>query len=916
MDINDKDIFLTNILSFLGNDNNDNDNINNKSKNNNINHRTTISNEKKNGQDSITQAVVKQQKKQQQCQQDDDNHDNDKIRAKAKAVSSNHASNDNGDESTASITTNKDDHNNNNNNTKRNDVISQPCDNNHHHLSKGLLNAWKPTTSYLLLQQKPSLLPSFDIIDHVFGDQFNNDLKSELQQTGIFHQLLPSKTAMDTTHNNHHDTNSSIIMKQLLSFSEQPIQPIRGDNSVFISRSYRSTPNFKRKHPKLYHLLSSTENAVQQNLSNSTKRKIIIHQKMTSMQVASYAGDGLSGYARHCDRGVSCREEQKKKELLSLSVIDSTIDKNNNTVVHKKKKEKRIITAIYYLTDQDWEIEKDGGCLRVYYDNNDYHDIVPFADRFVLFRSDLVEHEVLPSKRRPRIAITIWMYGNIVTENDSITNDNVDNNDDGKKADGFHTTKIEEKLSSSSSSPPLLNKAATEILEISAAAIIANENNNDNIIERQREQQLKIQQKQSLPVNDIINSTSKNGTIFVSIPSYRDTETFPTINSLYENALYPNNIYVGIVFQYDTRLESNESQLYSINNNTILQSTIPQPWINTHIRTIVLDYRDATGPCYARALGQSLYRYEDYILQIDSHMRFRKNWDVYCISQLLKCPTPKKSVLTTYPQGYTLNNNLPRCSDTRGTILAPWKFDSNNVLRQKGRLLIRNPTDSDNNIPCTLYAGGFNFSYSSVIFDCPYDMHLPYLFFGEELSMAVRLYTHGYNLFAPPETVCYHLWTRDHRPTFQVDIGIGSTSDDTNSNSNNNTTTSATEEKQVESNKKHLLRMQSLTIVKNQLLGTTGVRGLGSQRSVQDFQDILGVDFKKGTINPCAENIRLNPNIFVSNNSTTVIGGGMQQQNKNNDNKSDQNHEDGGFAIGSILDALLLVAKNQEPKNK
>jgi len=32
------------------------------------------------------------------------------------------------------------------------------------------------------------------------------------------------------------------------------------------------------------------------------------------------------------------------------------------------------------------------------------------------------------------------------------------------------------------------------------------------------------------------------------------------------------------------------------------------------------------GPCWARHLAQSLHNGEDYVLQIDSHMRFRPNW--------------------------------------------------------------------------------------------------------------------------------------------------------------------------------------------------------------------------------------------------------------------------------------------------
>lgn len=33
--------------------------------------------------------------------------------------------------------------------------------------------------------------------------------------------------------------------------------------------------------------------------------------------------------------------------------------------------------------------------------------------------------------------------------------------------------------------------------------------------------------------------------------------------------------------------------------------------------------------------------------------------------------------------------------------------------------------------------------------------------------MAARMYTRGWNFFAPPQTVVYHLWSREHRPNFR-----------------------------------------------------------------------------------------------------------------------------------------------------
>jgi hypothetical protein len=41
-------------------------------------------------------------------------------------------------------------------------------------------------------------------------------------------------------------------------------------------------------------------------------------------------------------------------------------------------------------------------------------------------------------------------------------------------------------------------------------------------------------------------------------------------------------------------------------------------------------------------------------------------------------------------------------------------------------------------IPSPLWAAGFSFSDSSVLEDVPYDPLLPFLFFGEEISMAAR----------------------------------------------------------------------------------------------------------------------------------------------------------------------------------
>lgn len=66
-------------------------------------------------------------------------------------------------------------------------------------------------------------------------------------------------------------------------------------------------------------------------------------------------------------------------------------------------------------------------------------------------------------------------------------------------------------------------------------------------------------------------------------------------------------------------------------------------------------------------------------------MRFRPNWDSYLVSTLSQCPsTSSKSVLSTYPPGYTTEGRgeVEVPNDIRPTLLCPKHFGSDGMLRQ------------------------------------------------------------------------------------------------------------------------------------------------------------------------------------------------------------------------------------------
>ena len=77
------------------------------------------------------------------------------------------------------------------------------------------------------------------------------------------------------------------------------------------------------------------------------------------------------------------------------------------------------------------------------------------------------------------------------------------------------------------------------------------------------------------------------------------------------------------------------------------------------VREVRLDYREATGPCKARALAQALWAGEAFVLQLDAHMRFAPAWDAALVGWLRQAEAARpgsKPVLSTYPPGFQVQS--------------------------------------------------------------------------------------------------------------------------------------------------------------------------------------------------------------------------------------------------------------------
>jgi len=232
--------------------------------------------------------------------------------------------------------------------------------------------------------------------------------------------------------------------------------------------------------------------------------------------------------------------------------------------------------------------------------------------------------------------------------------------------------------------------------------------------------------------------------IFVQIASYRDPELLNTIRDCLAKAKYPKNLTFGICWQRDEK------------------ETLSEFATDKRFRVLDVPFADSKGACWARHSIQQLYKNEDYTLQLDSHHRFVQDWDVKCIDTLKKLQEVgyKKPLLTGYIPSYNPTN------DPAERVQEPWKMDFDRFTPEGVVFFLPASIPNWKELNCEpikarFYSAHFMFTLGKWIKEVPYDPE--YYFHGEEISLAARSYTHGYDLFHPTEIIAWHEYTRKGR---------------------------------------------------------------------------------------------------------------------------------------------------------
>lgn len=233
--------------------------------------------------------------------------------------------------------------------------------------------------------------------------------------------------------------------------------------------------------------------------------------------------------------------------------------------------------------------------------------------------------------------------------------------------------------------------------------------------------------------------------IFIQISSYRDPELTPTILNAIEQSSGDHFLSFGLHISY---LEESEINVPDLPNIRYIASKAPKN----------------VGVGIGRYIAHDFYDKEDFYLQCDSHMRFVKNWDKIAINSIndYKEQGIEKPLLTMYPANYWYKDET-------------FKETDSDLLDQDYCTIISFHKDPDSfkklRIPSQTAMPGKKSIFTKSISAGSLFTSGPFMapnkdmaFWGEEIIMAARAYTHGYDLVVPKKQYLYHLYYNTENP--------------------------------------------------------------------------------------------------------------------------------------------------------
>ena len=301
----------------------------------------------------------------------------------------------------------------------------------------------------------------------------------------------------------------------------------------------------------------------------------------------------------------------------------------------------------------------------------------------------------------------------------------------------------------------------------------------------------------------------------MQIASYRDPELGPTIRDCLRRAKYPRDLSFGVCWQRGDR------ERFPISSSDRRFRIHEVPW------------RESKGLGWARGRIGAFYEGEEFTLQLDSHHRFARHWDAVLLDMVEKTES-LKPLISTYATVYSPSRYRMRALEARDPRLYKMVADE---FTSSGTIVFRPhfTVPSARPVPARFVSGHFYFTVGRHCEEYRYDSET--YFVGDEISLSLRSFTLGYDLFRPNRTVVWHEYTREGRRKHWDDH-----------------TTERKQQGEVELawHERNSLSLERL----GQLLGhhdrgiDLGNLGNGDVRTRRDYELYAGIDFRNRRLHP------------------------------------------------------------------
>lgn len=239
--------------------------------------------------------------------------------------------------------------------------------------------------------------------------------------------------------------------------------------------------------------------------------------------------------------------------------------------------------------------------------------------------------------------------------------------------------------------------------------------------------------------------------IYVQIPAYRDRELLPTLRDLMRTAHKPESLRVTVAWQHDETEARLEPAL--------------RQWSNVELITIPA--RSSQGCNWARNLLQRDWQGEPYTLFLDSHHRFAAGWDdaVVGMHEERRRAGFAKPIISGYLPPYDPRN------DPAGRTLGLFAITVRERVQGMVFRLVGDPVPrwQELTTPMPTRFVSLHFLFADGAFNREIAFDPSIYFFADEVAIALRAYTSGYDLFAPHRVLGWHLYDRATRITHWAD---------------------------------------------------------------------------------------------------------------------------------------------------